>query len=153
MEGARVDGPFRGVDVLPTALDLVGAWSTADAASFEGRSLAPLLRGGSVAPPVPPALSEQLLFGAEDDCAVTLWPWHLIVSGSERRLFDLSADPEERTDLTERFPERAAELERIARELRARAAGRRRGTSARMQVDAAAEQALSALGYGGGEGD
>ncbi len=109
-------------DLVPTVLDVVGV-PVARAAGeggvaetvLDGRSLTPLLRGEAL-PAVP------LLFDVDwrrriVGRAVLDGPWKLIAIRQNyeglrdvARLYDVSADPSERTDLAETEPARVAEL-------------------------------------------
>ena len=146
--GTRVGGDFRGVDVLPTVLDLVGLW---DGAPTEGRSLAATLRGEE-GPAALPALSESPLFGTAGDWAVTAGSWRLLVTeGAEPRLYHTDDDPSERDDVAAEHPAVVEDLLRIGRDLRRRAEERRLGPGAEVELDAAAAAQLGHMGYGGGD--
>jgi arylsulfatase A-like enzyme len=113
--GQRIAEPVRLIDVLPTLADAVGATPLA---SWQGRSLLPLMRGdGSAAPE--PILSMKIsvdrpVGGAVGDVETALWDAgdKLIVHHDHETasLYDLAADPGEREDLFGRRPERAGDL-------------------------------------------
>ena len=146
--GVRIAGDFRGVDVMPTVLDLVGLWGPEE--QLEGQSLAAALRG-QVAP-ARPALSEAPLFGPLEAHAVTRWPWRLIVTAEgPPQLYAVDRDPGEREDLAGEKPELVAELLRLGASLRQRAAARRRGAAAPLLVDERTRRELGAMGYLGGD--
>jgi arylsulfatase A-like enzyme len=108
VRAGRIEAPVSHVDLLPTLLDALGRPLPADLA---GVSLWPLLRGGS-APPERMLVAEGLLYGA-DQRAVVRWPWKLVLraDGGQTGLFDLSADPGERHDLSAERPEVLARLQ------------------------------------------
>jgi arylsulfatase A-like enzyme len=101
---ARVPDLVSNIDFMPTILELAGV---APRGRMEGRSLVPLLRGESL--PARGALSEVRW---HDDQDMRCWreeDWKLHEDrshGKERdELYDLSADPRERTNLLERRDE------------------------------------------------
>ena len=99
------------VDVAPTLLELTGS---APLPNTAGRSLAPLLRGASVAPtPVIGELGMNVVMHE----SVIAQDWKLIVDAVEERvlLFDLAADPTEQHDLSAAHPQR---VEALRHELR-----------------------------------
>jgi len=101
--GERVEAQVRSMDIAPTLLALAGVPAPA---AFEGRSL--LARLGPEADTEPwIARSERDRVG--DPLSTSLrdgrFKWY------DGRLYDLAADPEERVDVREREPERAAGLE------------------------------------------
>lgn len=117
-EGLRVDEPVSGIDLAPTILALAGldvAWGA------EGRSLAPLLSGGSVEPA--PLFSE--VFGgrlslpdweafAAERISVEWEGMKLIYEiGGSSRLYDLRSDPGETVDVAFSRPEVAASLQAL----------------------------------------
>jgi arylsulfatase A-like enzyme len=135
----RVEAPVSLVDVLPTLLDALGLPPAPGAA---GVSLWPLATRRD---PLPERalLAEGTLHGPERR-ALVRWPWKLLeVDGGAPRLFDLAADPAERSDRA------AAEPERL-RALAAELAGLRAGPAAAApapELDDAAREQLSGLGY------
>ena len=106
-----VQRPVELVDIAPTVIDLLGGEPPE---SWEGRSLAPALQGGELAPkPViahhntPVGRMEMILDG----------DLKLIRGGKDglrTLLFDLSSDPDEHHDLS---AERPAEVQRLASQL------------------------------------
>jgi arylsulfatase A-like enzyme len=101
-KGARPAVLARSIDILPTALDLLGVPAPAP---IEGRSLAPALRGERLAER--PAVSEPYVEGGY---ALTLQSarWKLVrLPDGGTRLFDLSADPAEERPLSDPAKERA----------------------------------------------
>jgi arylsulfatase A-like enzyme len=100
----RVDAPVSGIDLFPTIADLAGA---ATPAGVQGTSLAPLVRGAGTAPAGDrPLVCETIRLNAHLK-AVRRGPLKLIQSMDENRteMYDLTADPGERVDLSERRPE------------------------------------------------
>jgi arylsulfatase A-like enzyme len=139
LEPRVVDEPVGLADVVPTVLELLGVEHQG---SFDGRSLAPLLRG-SVDPARPAGRLADLAWRQE------LASWiegdeHWIVDLETRSVqrFDWKTDPDERADLASGsqpgLPERALELRR---ELE-------RGAHAPLELELAEiYHQLEALGY------
>ncbi len=111
--GTSSDRTAAHIDVLPTLLDIAGAAKLANNAPWmDGRSLLPLLRGDSA------SWSDRTLFtqwhrGDQPEifraCAARNQQYKLI-DGKE--LYDLTADPAEKTDIARSRPEIAAGLRR-----------------------------------------
>jgi len=95
------------LDLAPTLLDLLGVRSDG---RFVGRSLAPALLG-DVEPPARPVLTECRRFG-RDKRAVIDAGWKAIADRAvgTLELYDLAADPGERTNLVDRRGELAERL-------------------------------------------
>jgi arylsulfatase A-like enzyme len=104
-EPRRVETRVAHVDVLPTLLELTGLDADSELA---GRSLVPALRGVPLEPV--PTLSEVRLHGAEDSLSVGRWKLIRDHHARKIRLYDLAADPGERTNLAAEQPEIAREL-------------------------------------------
>jgi arylsulfatase A-like enzyme len=103
--------PVGLVDILPTLRELT---RSPREERDEGSSLVPLLQGGPIDPERRPLFAHLLRqdLGGRLLHSVRRGPWKYIESGSgEALLFDLSADPEERKDLTEASPEIAGRLQ------------------------------------------
>jgi len=115
-EGLRVEDPVSGIDLAPTILDLAGldvSWGA------EGRSLVPLLSGGSVEPV--PLFSE--VFGGRMELpdweafagerVSVEWEGMKLISAidGQRELFDLRSDPGETANLAASQPETVARLQ------------------------------------------
>lgn len=124
--GRRVDEPVSVVDVVPTALDLLGVEPPPD---LDGRSLRPLWTGkaegsGARALGEPRALFAEAAPGTTEDtlAAVRVGRYKLVVDqrSGERELYDLRADPAERDDLSAERPALADRLERRLAAHRAR---------------------------------
>jgi arylsulfatase A-like enzyme len=104
-------------DLAPTLLEVAGATYPADLDAsgvrpMTGTSMLPLLAGEAdrVHPP-----TELLALSHGMHAYVRMGDWKLVSSDQYRgegtfQLFELSSDPGETTDLSERFPERRAEL-------------------------------------------
>jgi len=94
------------VDVMPTLLELCGV--DAGAHAFHGRSLAPLLAGGSLPPRAVVTDSQRLVQPVKwRQSAVMEGPWRLI-DGKE--LYEVDSDREQRRDLAAGDPARVARL-------------------------------------------
>ncbi|MBL8863317.1 MAG: sulfatase [Planctomycetes bacterium] len=129
----RVSDVVSNVDLLPTILDLAGlpppaARDASCAHGFEGRSLAPLVRGtGPLLPAA--ALSEVRWHDGQDLRAWRDGAWKLVEDQStgqqvdQSALFDLATDPRERTDLREPESARLAALREAVTHRLARAMG------------------------------
>jgi arylsulfatase A-like enzyme len=122
-----VDTPVSLVDVAPTLVELLGLLPPELAAErFEGRSLAPYLRGDS--PPDEPVFAESgksyfpgMIAGRVGfDVSgrfrtVIAGGWKLIWTPGQRperefQLYDIEQDPDELTDLSRAHPERVLQL-------------------------------------------
>lgn len=147
--GTVVDAAAGLIDVAPTLCELAGIEAPR---AFAGHSLVPALRGEAV--PSRPQLAHGNFWG-EPLTSWTSGRWKLIVipdgAGERLELYDLDADPLERTDLSATDPERAsalrAELTAVTTHLAARAAGED------VELDEAMRARLRALGYLGGDED
>lgn len=143
----RVTEPVSLVDLAPTLCELLG-WERIEG---DGRSLAPLLRGGRVEPR--PVLSRgnrrdtvfRGMRGRREKLIETTIPG----VGSRRALFDLAADPGETRDLADT---RAADRDKLATllatvvaDLRAKGSG-----TEDVAISADLEAQLRQLGYLGG---
>lgn len=107
VRGRRIDDVVSLVDVAPTVVDLLGVSTQAH---FDGRSLAPLLRGELGALPEGPVLTfatQGGLKAAVIDGAMKLT--EEIATGAVQ-LFDLAADPQERRNLADERPAEVARL-------------------------------------------
>ena len=141
--GAALPVVARGVDVLPTLLDLAGLPAPA---GLDGRSLRPALEGRPLADA--PAYAESL-FCARALGWAPLHAWrsatHKLVLAPQVELYDLGRDPAEAENLAAREAGRVAELRRPLEALLARAVA-----PVSAAADPAAAERLRALGYLGG---
>jgi arylsulfatase A-like enzyme/Tfp pilus assembly protein PilF len=107
--GTRVPGTVGLADLYPTLPDLAGL-SLPAGATPAGRSLAPALRGGA-APPEKPVYAESLVpllhFGWSDLRVLREGRWKYI-QAPRPELYDLAADPGERSNVASAQPARAA---------------------------------------------
>ncbi|MDJ0973907.1 MAG: sulfatase [Planctomycetota bacterium] len=101
-----VDGSVSVVDIMPTFMDWIGA---PDLARTRGRSLLPLLRGEAeghpataqarVVPETTATDDKRLLEAVRDERWKYIVEYDINRGAIEERLFDLDADPGERTNL------------------------------------------------------
>jgi choline-sulfatase len=143
-----VAAPVRIVDVMPTALALLGAVVPA---GVQGTSLVPLVRGDGA----PGAAADREAI-AESWYPRYHYGWSELVSLRDGRykliqaprpeLYDLAADPGETRDLAAGEPQRVSAMARALRDLRARLGG---SSPARepSAVDPEVQERLEALGY------
>jgi arylsulfatase A-like enzyme len=138
----RIDDPISLIDVPPTLLAAVGA-PAIDAAP--GLSLWPLLTTGEITP-ARPLLAERPRYGP-DRSAVIRWPYKAVIdlTGGPSRLFDLSADPGERVNLSAKYPGMMASLRSEA--TRQAATRPRRAAPHVVTLDNGTRERLRALGY------
>jgi arylsulfatase A-like enzyme/Flp pilus assembly protein TadD len=145
--GARLGVTARSVDLVPTALEVLGL-KPPSALQTAGRSLAPELRGERMDDE--PAYAESLLpllhFGWSDLRVLRDGRWKYI-QAPRPELYDLSRDPGETHDLTAAEPARAEALRAaLGRRLeQERAGGRARADAADVPPDLL--EKLGALGY------
>jgi len=141
--GLRVGGQFRGVDLLPTLLELLGVPPT----PTSGVSRAALLRPGGRLPDneaYVESLYASLHFGCAPLRGLRAEGWKYI-DAPRSELYRLAEDPgEARNRMDDRAP--------VAAAMRARLAAQDRGpaTASLPAMDAAALERLAALGYVGG---
>ena len=115
--GRRIPATVQHIDLLPTLLDLTGA---APIAGLRGRSLRPLLEGGGGAWPDRPIYAEALHaryhFGWSELYALTTNQFRFI-KAPRAELYDLIADPDERTNLAPRRARTVGDLQAALDEL------------------------------------
>jgi len=138
-----VRSQVRIVDVMPTALELLGVQTPA---TVQGASLVPLARGE---PRTLPALVEtwypRYHYGWSELSALRNGRYKFIAA-PRPELYDTDADPGETHDLSSANPRVAKAMANALRELEAKYAGTSAPQTPR-PVDAAVEQQLRALGY------
>ncbi len=164
-EGIRVGQTIRGIDLLPTALELLGL--PAPPHATEGRSVAPIFRGESTASTLP-ALGEFELYGPGGDVALTEYPWRLIVQplapwnareqwiqdpesiegGVKVMLFNIAEDPREQVDVAKEHPDLVAEMQQRAEAIQQRALERRQGEHEQTDFDDADLDDMMGIGLG-----
>jgi arylsulfatase A-like enzyme/Flp pilus assembly protein TadD len=141
-EGASVDGIVRGVDLAPTLLDLAGLPALPDP---DGTSLRAHLTGRRTDDAGPAYLESyhpRFWWGAQELLGVRSGRW-LFIEAPRPELYDVLADPQERTNLAASHP---SELDALRQRLRGwNAGGPPPAPGARM--DAETERNLRALGY------
>jgi len=137
--GQRVDTQVRTLDLSPTILAHLGLGSPAQ---FQGLDLRPLILGRG---------SDRLVLSSRDqrvpmpDQSLRLGRWKLYTQGDHTRLFDLDADPGERTDVAADHRLRVAWMKRrLARVLDR---GPHLDPASPTDVDEQTRQQLEALGY------
>ncbi|NRA95459.1 MAG: sulfatase-like hydrolase/transferase [Planctomycetes bacterium] len=101
--GRTVDTPVVSLDILPTALDAIGAASP-DKSGFDGKSLLPLLTGDGKTHHDTLYWSEG---GKSGEWAVRRGDWKLHANKEKLSLFNLAEDPSEETNLA------AGQLDRV----------------------------------------
>ncbi len=100
----QIDQPVAMIDIVPTVLELVGLDIPSD---LQGVSLVPY--GTRATPPKHPPVFVEMVKDAthSDRRAIIDWPWklHYGITFDEYQLYDLSRDPHEQEELSERHPE------------------------------------------------
>lgn len=161
--GRRVPGLARGVDLMPTLLELGGvAVSEELSPAPAGRSLVPRLRGEPGAPPARRAFSTAYPFDQRHDdrgyelskerpiLSLRTDRWKLIsypgVDGPYIELYDLQADPGEGHDLSREDPERVERMLPVLEDWYRP----RQEFPGPESLDPDAREALESLGYVGG---
>ena len=148
MAGRRVSEVVRSIDILPTALELLGV--NADE-RFEGTSVVPLMTGakkelGLAA--YSEAIYPRFHFGWSDLRSLTAGRYKF-VAAPRPELYDLQQDPTESRNI---YPERQALGDRMNQELVAlesRMSSTASAPRAAVEVDPDARERLAALGYVG----
>lgn len=145
----RVETQASLVDVVPTLLGLLGV--PYDGRQYDGRDLGPAARGEAMedTPIQFECYKPWVDHGWAPYEGILEGPWKLVRS-RDNDLYDRSNDPGEDRDLYGSEEGRAAAL---TAELDRRLEGQlSRMAGETVRLDAAAEEALAALGYAGGEG-
>jgi arylsulfatase A-like enzyme len=142
----RVSAPVRQVDLMPTALELLGLPIPE---GLEGTSLVPAMRGEP--PPDLPVLAELRQSPLHRYDSLQREGWKLVVHRVEKRasLYDLTRNPGEHEDAAASNPER---LRRMRDELEALRAGARRKAASyrkpeRLSLPEDERESLRRLGY------
>ena len=159
-KGCVFSAPVEQVDLAPTILDLIGV--KADGFSFQGRSLAAVLRGdgdASLDADRPVYLYREYFEGRRmklhsgeqvwlkgGKSGIRAGKWKYIEGKEEntRELFDLVADPQEQRNCITTFSQEAAEL---ASQLKAWEQGHSRKKSLKEKISEEDLNRLKALGY------
>ncbi len=141
-EGTSVDGVVRGVDLAPTLLDLAGL---PELPGVDGASLRAHLTGrraGDAGAAYVESYHPRFWWGAQELLGVRSGRW-LFVEAPRPELYDVQADPAEKTNVAASHP---AELDALRQRLRGwNAGGAPPAQGARL--DAETERRLRALGY------
>jgi choline-sulfatase len=148
MAGRRVADTVRSIDILPTALELLGV---ATGERFDGTSVVPLMTGakrelGLAA--YSEAIYPRYHFGWSDVRALTSGRYKYIAA-PRPELYDLQQDPAELKNI---YAERQALGDRLSQELQAMERRMSAGAAAptpAVEVDPDARARLAALGYVG----
>jgi arylsulfatase A-like enzyme/Flp pilus assembly protein TadD len=145
--GTRITGVTRSVDVMPTALDVLGLADAIPAVS--GRSLAPALTGKALTdePTFAESLTPLIHYGWSDLRALRDGRWKYILA-PRPELYDLGQDPGELKNLVGAEPNRArAYRAGIEQQLRLEQAARRGAEPAAATLPPDLLEKLGALGY------
>jgi arylsulfatase A-like enzyme len=126
----RINQIVQNIDIAPTLLDLIGLPAPE---LFSGRSLLPVIEGTSSGE-FDYALNEleteegfgKILSIRTDrwryvdnpgDKSPKGWPYHLVYEIDKEELYDVQADPDELTNVVDRYPDVAARLQKRVREV------------------------------------
>jgi arylsulfatase A-like enzyme len=104
--GTTCEVPVISFDILPTALSAAGV-SPRPEKPFDGKNILPALKGETK------SLHEQLFWsegGESGEWAMRSGNWKLVANPQRSELFDLAADPAEKTDLAAKNPDKVKEL-------------------------------------------
>ncbi len=107
LKSAVVNEPVHMVDIMPTLLALAGA-TVSDDHPFDGKNIWATLAEGKPSPHEEILLNVEAIRGA-----VRKGPWKLVRMATfpgKTELFNLVDDPEEKTNLADRYPEVVREL-------------------------------------------
>lgn len=111
--GAREEDYASTIDLMPTILDVIQRPEIAPTA-MQGTTIVPRIFAGEVPPDV---YAEGMLYGSTER-AVISDGYKLMFDEQERRwtLFDVSADPNELTDMAQERPDRAQRMAKLLRD-------------------------------------
>lgn len=141
--GARIEAQVRLVDILPTILDILEI--EFDDKTIAGSSLLPLIEGTTSDDR--PAVSEFLVYGGERKSIRTKNHKLVYRPNAGVELYDLSADPDEKIDVSEKYPElREALLKQLTEELD-KSSLVQFGEIETPELDEETRKSLKALGY------
>jgi tetratricopeptide (TPR) repeat protein len=149
--GGTVPSTVRTLDVAPTILDLLDLEPTEE---MQGRSLRPLLEDPQrewSEPALIESYYTRFQFGWAPLRGLVADDWKYI-EGPRPELYNLRDDPEELTNLVDRRPERAAEMQEQLIRLWRRHSAPDPGRSATAASDEETQRKLAALGYLTGTG-
>jgi arylsulfatase A len=102
--GRTCDAFLTSLEILPTILQLADTAKPAELV-LDGFDMMPTLAGKEASP------RERMYWQRRDDRAARIGNWKWVDSSRGGGLFDLSVDPGETTDLSDKFPEKLAELQ------------------------------------------
>jgi choline-sulfatase len=143
LRAASVSTPVRLIDIAPTLMDIAAG---AIEEGMDGRTLRTLLEGGHEADEPPPVYAEtyfpQFFMQWAPLRALHAGRWKYI-DAPEPELYDLQADPGERTNLASQEATRLATMRRVLEGMMGAGAGRQASTP----LSSDAQQRLSSLGY------
>ncbi|WP_196490095.1 sulfatase [Erythrobacter donghaensis] len=108
--GTRIDTPVAHIDVLPTLASAAGVPLPADRI-IDGRDMLPLATGaGAFSRP-----NNAIFWQSGAYQVVRAGDWKLQIDGTRKKtwLFDLAADPTEKTNLARKRPDKVAELTQL----------------------------------------
>jgi len=104
--GKTIDTPIISFDILPTILDVLNV-KTPKEVAFDGKSILPLIEGKT------DKHHETLYWsrGSEGEWAVRRGDWKRYFNKGKKQLFNLSKDPAETTDISDKNPQVAKQLD------------------------------------------
>ncbi|HET9316578.1 MAG TPA: sulfatase, partial [Vicinamibacteria bacterium] len=102
-EGASVDGVVRGVDLAPTLLDLAGLPGLPEPDGVSLRAHVAGRRGDDAGPAYVESYHPRFWWGAQEVLGVRSGRW-LFVEAPRPELYDVAADPAEKTNLAASHP-------------------------------------------------
>ena len=109
--GTVVDQPIHMVDMYPTLVGLAGG-TLAKSKPLDGFDVWATIREGKISP------REEVVYDIEPfRAAVRKGDWKLVwwtALPAKAELFNIAQDPSEKVDLSEKFPDKVAELQRLA---------------------------------------